>query len=95
MKITYSGKSDAAYISLRTGEISETIEVNLETYIDVDARRYVLGIETISPKRSFDKIVKQGGVFNLPERINANTFIPKSLFAIQNVKESTLPIKTT
>lgn len=50
MKMTVHSDINVLYIELREGEQARTLEVDPNTYIDLDAENRVLGIEVLNAR---------------------------------------------
>ncbi len=48
MKIDYSKTANALYVTLRAGDVSETVEVEDMVYVDVDEGGTPLGVEFVN-----------------------------------------------
>ncbi len=80
-RIRYTQSSDAAYISLRQGEYSQSIPITDELLLDIDAQGYVLGLEILHAGTFFSDLQRGfGGTLELPERVDPDAFDPASLF---------------
>lgn len=71
MKITYDSKIDALNIVLKTGEISRTIEIAPEVFVDLDNKGIPLYIEIIGAsekigRKNFSDINIGGKIVHLP-----------------------------
>lgn len=53
MQITIDSVADAAYVQLSDGLVASTVEIDVGTFVDVDSRGRVVGIEIIAPARSW------------------------------------------
>lgn len=74
MKITYDPKVDALNIALKTGEISRTIEIAPEVFIDLDDKGIPLHIEVVGAsekigKKNFSNINIGGEIIHLPDLV--------------------------
>jgi len=59
----------AVYLTLRDGEVAETVEVtDADAYVDLDADGYVLGIEFLSLEE-FREAMRAAQGLRVPERI--------------------------
>ena len=67
MKITYDKIADAAYMTLRKGRVSKTVEMSDNVIVDFDRRGNLLGIEMLSASKQFPRgsIAKKSN-FNIP-----------------------------
>ncbi|MCF7834013.1 MAG: DUF2283 domain-containing protein [Candidatus Pacebacteria bacterium] len=55
MKITYDKIADALYIYLKKSKVSETMQVNADTFIDIDKYGKLLGIEILNASHQIPK----------------------------------------
>jgi uncharacterized protein YuzE len=55
MKFTYDKIADAAYMTLRKGKVSKTIEMSDNVIIDLDKKGNLLGIEMLSASKQLPK----------------------------------------
>ncbi len=69
MKLRYDPESGALYARLKEGKIEETVQHADGVYLDIDAEGRLLGAEFLSLKEFADAIVREGGSWELPERI--------------------------
>ena len=53
MRITIDSVADAAYVQLSDGPVAPTVEIDPGTFVDIDSRGRVVGIEIIAPGRSW------------------------------------------
>ncbi len=70
MKITYDKIADAAYMTLRKGRVSKTVEMSDNVIVDFDKKGNLLGIEMLSASKQFPKgsIAKKSS-FDIPIEI--------------------------
>lgn len=61
MKLELSESVDALYIYANDGEISETLEVGPDVYMDVDADGKIIGIEFLDPEYLIQFLRERGG----------------------------------
>lgn len=47
-KIRYDPEADAAYVKIKSGTISDTIEVSEDMFLDVDSRKHIIGLEILN-----------------------------------------------
>lgn len=71
MKITYDSKIDALNITLKSGEISRTIEVAPEVFVDLDSKGVPLYIEVLGAnekigRKNFGNINFGGKIVPMP-----------------------------
>ncbi|MEK7553693.1 MAG: DUF2283 domain-containing protein [Patescibacteria group bacterium] len=71
MKITYDSKIDALSIVLKTGEVSRTVEIAPEVFMDLDNKGNPLYIEVVGAsekigKKNFSNINIFGKTIRLP-----------------------------
>ncbi len=69
MKIQAHPEINVLYIEMAEGEHALTLEVDVNTYIDLDADNNVLGIEILNGKEFLDRLMAQGGTLNIPNVI--------------------------
>ena len=71
MKITYDKNVDALNITLKTGQVSKTVELSPEVFLDLDKNGNPLYLEIIGAsqkigKKNFSKITIGKNIFDLP-----------------------------
>ena len=69
LRIRYSAADRALYLTLREGEVAETIEVEDLVYVDVDEGGRPLGIEFVAAEDFLPFLARRGGEFVLPARV--------------------------
>lgn len=47
-RIRYDPEADAAYVKIKSGKISDTIEVSEDTFLDVDNHKHIIGLEILN-----------------------------------------------
>jgi len=55
MKITYDKIANAAYMTLRKGKISKTVEMSDSVIVDLDKSGNILGIELLEASKQFPR----------------------------------------
>lgn len=55
MKITYDKIVDAAYMTLRKGRVTKTVEMSDSVIVDLDKKGNILGIEMLGASKQFPK----------------------------------------
>jgi uncharacterized protein YuzE len=55
MKITYDKIADAAYMVLRKGKVSKTVEMSDNVIVDLDKKGNLLGIEMLEASTQLSK----------------------------------------
>lgn len=71
MQIEYSPTAGALYLRLAAGDVSDTIEIEPEIYVDIDQRGDALGIEFVDAGAFLPFIQRHGGNLNLPSDLTA------------------------
>lgn len=69
MKMKAHPEINVLYIELSEGEHASTIEIDINTYLDLDANNNVLGVEILNGKEFLDKLMAQGGTLDIPSFI--------------------------
>ncbi len=64
MKITYDKIADAAYMVLRKGKVSKTVEMSSNVIIDLDKKGNLLGIEMLEASSQLSKQSIKNGISN-------------------------------
>lgn len=89
-KITYDREANVAYVyfaPIAAGQVAETFELTDALNLDVDERGKVLGLEILDATSFFSELQSVfGGKLELPERIDRETFDPKTLWHHREVK---------
>lgn len=47
-RIKYDPEADAAYIKVKAGKVSDTVEINEDMFVDVDSHRHIIGLEILN-----------------------------------------------
>ena len=55
MKITYDKIANAAYMTLRKGKVSKTVEMSDSVIVDLDKSGNILGIELLEASKQFPR----------------------------------------
>jgi uncharacterized protein YuzE len=84
MKMTLHPEINVLYIELHEGEHDQTLEVDINTYIDIDKGGRVLGLEILNAREFLAKLEKEGGSVTLPDVIRE----PKAIKSIYLHAES-------
>jgi uncharacterized protein YuzE len=78
MRWTYSSDADALYISIASGPIARTVELDPGTQVDVAADGSVVGIEILAPSRRWplDRLVEDFAISPDDELMLRATSLP-------------------
>jgi len=49
MTITFDFEARALYVKIKDGKIAKTVEFSQETFVDLDSKGHLLGVEMLSP----------------------------------------------
>ena len=49
MTITFDSEAKALYVKIREGKVAKTIEFSPETFVDLDSKGHLLGVEMLNP----------------------------------------------
>lgn len=89
-KITYDQEANTAYIyfaDIAAGQVAETFELTDALNLDVDQHGVVLGLEVLDATSFFRELTTIfGGKLELPDRIDRETFDPRTLWHAQHVE---------
>lgn len=69
MIFRYDPESGALYVRVREGNIEETLDLAPGAYLDIDRDGNVLGAEFLSLEEFTEIVEDQGGILDLPERV--------------------------
>ncbi len=47
-RIKYDAEADAAYIKVKNGKVSDTVEISEDMFVDVDSRKHIIGLEILN-----------------------------------------------
>ena len=61
MKLTLDSEINVLYLYANRGEVSETLEVGPDVYMDVDADGRIIGLEFLDPDYLIQFLREQGG----------------------------------
>jgi uncharacterized protein YuzE len=70
LRMRYDPEVDALYVTVREGEVAETVEVEEAVYVDVDDDGRPLGVEFLSGAGLLPFLVRRGGEFVVPARLD-------------------------
>jgi len=49
MTITFDSEAKALYVKVREGKVAKTIEFSPETFVDLDDKGHLIGVEMLNP----------------------------------------------
>ena len=61
MKLSMDPEINVLYVYANDGEVSETLEVGPDVYMDIDAEGRIIGIEFLDPEYLIQFLREQGG----------------------------------
>ena len=70
LRLTCAEGSDALYMTLREGDVAETVEVEESVYVDLDDEGRPLGVEFVSAAVLLPFLQRRGGEFVVPARVD-------------------------
>lgn len=69
MKLVLPADIDILYIEVQKGEQAQTLEVDADTFIDIDGEGRVLAVEILNAREFLGRFAEQGGALTIPEHI--------------------------
>jgi len=71
MQLEFDPDVNALYLRIRSGRFSQTVELEEQVYLDLDADGQVLGVEFVDANDFFSLLERHHGQLEIPDQMTA------------------------